>query len=77
MFTLVIREDELTRGGSYMDTFEDEIKSSLPGCHNNHEFVFVSRMCGYERISSIKTVWGSNNAQRRVHMTIHEHLPSR
>ncbi|KAI0530155.1 hypothetical protein GGR58DRAFT_518699 [Xylaria digitata] len=49
IFDMVIDQDEWAGDGTIMDVFEDDL-NQLPTCRNDHEFDFVSSMCGYERI---------------------------
>ncbi|KAI0520845.1 hypothetical protein F5B22DRAFT_598604 [Xylaria bambusicola] len=49
LFDRVIDRDEWAGDGTLMELFEDKV-NQLPICRNDHEFYFVSRMCGYERI---------------------------
>jgi hypothetical protein len=46
-----MESDELAGDPLHMETFEDQIQQ-LSECRNDHEFGFVSGMCGYERVSA-------------------------
>ncbi|KAI0187124.1 hypothetical protein EV127DRAFT_437398 [Xylaria flabelliformis] len=48
IFDRAIDSDEWAGDGTFMETFADDI-NQLPACRNDHEFGFVSSMCGYER----------------------------
>jgi len=54
LFHIAMEIDELTGDGTHLETFEDDIKQ-LPMCRNDHEFGFVSGMCGYKRDVSGRT----------------------
>jgi GNAT superfamily N-acetyltransferase len=45
-----IGRDECTGDGEHMEVFGEAI-AMLPECRNDHEFGYVSGMCGYRRIS--------------------------
>ncbi|KAB5566326.1 hypothetical protein GE09DRAFT_1284130 [Coniochaeta sp. 2T2.1] len=49
LFQLAMDADEFAGDGSHRDFFGDEI-DNLPACRNDHEFGFVSGMCGYQRM---------------------------
>lgn len=49
IFQLAKDRDDLAGDGEHFATFEDDI-TALPACRNDHEFGFVSGMCGYKRI---------------------------
>ena len=51
-FQLAMDQDEFAGDGEHQKTFSDNIEL-LPECRNDHEFGFVSGMCGYERVSGI------------------------
>ncbi|KAN0083849.1 hypothetical protein V8E54_002937 [Elaphomyces granulatus] len=53
LFQRAMESDELAGDPLHLETFEDDIKR-LPICRNDHEFGFVSGMCGYKRISNIQ-----------------------
>jgi len=55
LFEEAMRCDEWAGDGMHMDDHEDDIKK-LPTCRNDHEFGFVSGMCGYKRISTVRYV---------------------
>ncbi|KAJ6076668.1 hypothetical protein N7499_008649 [Penicillium canescens] len=46
-----MESDELAGDPLLMETFEDQIQQ-LPECRNDHEFGFVSGLCGYESVSA-------------------------
>ncbi|TRX96470.1 hypothetical protein FHL15_002742 [Xylaria flabelliformis] len=48
IFDRAIDSDEWAGDGTFMEIFADNI-NQLPTCRNDHEFGFVSSMCGYER----------------------------
>ncbi|KAK5048586.1 hypothetical protein LTR84_005677 [Exophiala bonariae] len=50
-----IEQDKWAGDGNHEEIFSNEI-SKLPECRNDHEFAYVSGMCGYERISLRGTV---------------------
>lgn len=50
LFKSAMDLDEWAGDGMHVDFFEGEI-AKLPACRNDHEFGFVSGMCGYRRIS--------------------------
>ncbi|KAL6240818.1 hypothetical protein RBB50_012233 [Rhinocladiella similis] len=50
-----IEQDEWTGDGEHQDTCGEEI-TNLPECRNDHEFGYVSGMCGYRPISLRRTV---------------------
>ncbi|KXX78615.1 hypothetical protein MMYC01_204488 [Madurella mycetomatis] len=49
IFEMAMNDDEWAGDGSHRDTFGGEI-DALVECRNDHEFGFVSGMCGYKRI---------------------------
>lgn len=49
-FQLAMDQDEFAGDGEHHNVFSDKIEA-LPECRNDHEFGFVSGMCGYARIS--------------------------
>ncbi|KAJ6112318.1 hypothetical protein N7523_008379 [Penicillium sp. IBT 18751x] len=51
LFQRAMESDELAGDPLHMETFGDQILQ-LPECRNDHEFGFVSGMCGYERVSA-------------------------
>ncbi|KAF9775824.1 hypothetical protein IL306_006051, partial [Fusarium sp. DS 682] len=55
LFQGAMEQDEYSGDGHHQDVFEDEI-GKLPECRNDHEFGFVSGMCGYKRISTVNYV---------------------
>jgi GNAT superfamily N-acetyltransferase len=55
LFKEAMNQDELAGDGMHADVFEEDI-TKLPECRNDHEFGFVSGMCGYRRISQIRYV---------------------
>jgi hypothetical protein len=55
LFYNVMEWDEWAGDGMHLHCHEDEIKK-LPVCRNDHEFGFVSGMCGYKRISTVRYV---------------------
>ncbi len=55
VFQTAMDGDELAGDGTHVETFREAI-AKLPGCRNDHEFGFVSGMCGYKRISQIRYV---------------------
>ncbi|KAF2241528.1 hypothetical protein BU26DRAFT_525043 [Trematosphaeria pertusa] len=55
LFESAMQQDELAGDGEHLELFGDEIKA-LPECRNDHEFGFVSGMCGYKRVSHIRFV---------------------
>jgi len=55
LFQQAMNEDELAGDGTHAEIFADDI-TKLPECRNDHEFGFVSGMCGYRRISQIRYV---------------------
>ena len=44
-----IQQDKWTGDGQHQEIFSEEI-ANLPECRNDHEFGYVSGMCGYRRI---------------------------
>ena len=54
IFQRAMENDEFAGDATHLETFEDDIKR-LPICRNDHEFGFVSGMCGYKRVSNIRT----------------------
>jgi hypothetical protein len=50
IFKNAMDEDRWAGDGNHWDVFEDDILQ-LPSCRNDHEFGFVSGMCGFERVS--------------------------
>jgi len=55
VFELALIQDELAGDGQHMEVFKDDIEV-LPECRNDHEFGFVSGMCGYKRVSNNRRV---------------------
>lgn len=55
LFQGAMDQDELTGDGTHTEIFGEDI-TKLPECRNDHEFGFVSGMCGYRRISQIRYV---------------------
>lgn len=55
LFQGAMNEDELAGDGTHVETFGEDV-TELPECRNDHEFGFVSGMCGYRRISQIRYV---------------------
>ncbi|PGH06462.1 hypothetical protein AJ79_06552 [Helicocarpus griseus UAMH5409] len=53
VFERVMQEDEWAGDGEHERTFGNEI-AQLPVCRNDHEFGFVSGMCGYRRMSQVE-----------------------
>jgi hypothetical protein len=55
LFRWAMESDELAGNPSHLrlEAFEAKI-CQVPACPNDHEFGFVSGMCGYERLSPIK-----------------------
>ncbi|ERF74444.1 hypothetical protein EPUS_03882 [Endocarpon pusillum Z07020] len=54
-FQLAMDQDEFAGDSQHQDVFSGQIEA-LPECRNDHEFGFVSGMCGYKRISQIRYV---------------------
>ncbi|RYP67905.1 hypothetical protein DL769_005641 [Monosporascus sp. CRB-8-3] len=52
VFELAMKEDEWAGDGEFAETFAKEI-APLPRCRNDHEFGFVSGMCGHTRVSAM------------------------
>lgn len=50
IFKNAMEEDNWAGDGNHWDIFKDDIRK-LPACRNDHEFGFVSGMCGFERVS--------------------------
>ncbi|OIW24576.1 hypothetical protein CONLIGDRAFT_584115 [Coniochaeta ligniaria NRRL 30616] len=50
IFQAAMEQDEWAGDGTHREIFEENI-DQLPVCRNDHEFGFVSGMCGYERIA--------------------------
>jgi hypothetical protein len=50
-----IEQDEWAGDGEHQEIFSKDI-ASLPECRNDHEFGYVSGMCGYRRISLTSSV---------------------
>jgi hypothetical protein len=50
-----MQQDECTGDGDHEEMFADQI-TNLPECRNDHEFGYVSGMCGYRRICMRPTV---------------------
>jgi GNAT superfamily N-acetyltransferase len=55
LFQGAMNENELAGDGTHVETFGEDV-TKLPECRNDHEFGFVSGMCGYRRISQIRYV---------------------
>jgi hypothetical protein len=55
LFQGAMNEDELAGDGTHVEPFGEDV-TELPECRNDHEFGFVSGMCGYRRISQIRYV---------------------
>jgi GNAT superfamily N-acetyltransferase len=55
LFEMAMNHDELAGDGDHKSVFEHDI-AALPECRNDHEFGFVSSMCGYKRVSNIVRV---------------------
>lgn len=55
LFEMAMQQDELAGDGEHREIFGDGI-DKLPTCRNDHEFGFVSGMCGYKRVSNIQYV---------------------
>jgi len=52
LFEAAMNQDLFAGDGEHYEVFQDEIEQ-LPECRNDHEFGFVSGMCGYERVGQI------------------------
>ncbi|KAI1129069.1 hypothetical protein F5Y10DRAFT_277023 [Nemania abortiva] len=53
LFDRAMDADEWAGDGTLMEVYEEDIEAPIhqfPACRNDHEFGFVSRMCGYEGI---------------------------
>jgi hypothetical protein len=50
-----MEQDEFMGDGHYQEILSDVI-AKLPECRNDHEFGYVSGMCGYRRISPVRNV---------------------
>ncbi|KAI1401892.1 hypothetical protein F4819DRAFT_306770 [Hypoxylon fuscum] len=50
LFKKAMDQDKWSGDGEFSEVFGDEVKE-LPKCRNDHEFGFVSGMCGYKRVS--------------------------
>ena len=48
LFEAAMHQDWLAGDGGFLEAYRDEILK-LPRCRNDHEFGFVSAMCGYKR----------------------------
>lgn len=55
LFQRAMESDEFAGDPLHLECHEDYIEK-LPGCRNDHEFGFVSGMCGYERVSDVAYV---------------------
>jgi ribosomal protein S18 acetylase RimI-like enzyme len=55
LFQRAVESDELVGDSLHPETLSTEI-CRLPECRNDHEFGFVSGMCGYERVSAMDYV---------------------
>ncbi|KAK4031568.1 hypothetical protein C8A01DRAFT_21238 [Parachaetomium inaequale] len=55
LFERAMESDAWAGDGMLVENHGDEIKN-LPVCRNDHEFGFVSGMCGYKRISAVRYV---------------------
>jgi GNAT superfamily N-acetyltransferase len=55
LFYAAMSQDLFAGDGEHYKVFRDEIKQ-LPACRNDHEFGFVSSMCGYKRVSKIRYI---------------------
>ncbi|KAH7013298.1 hypothetical protein EDB80DRAFT_863261 [Ilyonectria destructans] len=55
IFERAMAQDEWAGDGEHMNVFEEDIKG-LATCRNDHEFGFVSGMCGYKRVSTVRYV---------------------
>lgn len=55
IFKDAMEEDNWAGDGNHWDVFKDDIRK-LPACRNDHEFGFVSGMCGFKRVTHIKYV---------------------
>jgi len=61
VFDAAMDQDLFAGSGDHYRAFRDEIEQ-LPECRNDHEFGFVSGMCGFKRVNQIRYVIGSNGA---------------
>ncbi|KAI5462000.1 hypothetical protein BGZ63DRAFT_203483 [Mariannaea sp. PMI_226] len=52
LFERAMNQDVWSGDGSHQRDFGGEIKE-LPQCRNDHEYGFVSGMCGYQRVSPV------------------------
>lgn len=55
LFKQAMDQDDWSGDGTFSQIFGDQIKE-LPECRNDHEFGFVSGMCGYKRVKQIRYV---------------------
>jgi hypothetical protein len=55
LFQRAVESDKLVGDSLHPETLSAEI-CRLPECRNDHEFGFVSGMCGYERVSAMDYV---------------------
>jgi hypothetical protein len=55
LFKQAMEQDWLAGDGQFLEDYEDEILK-LPECRNDHEFGFVSGMCGYKRVGQIEYI---------------------
>jgi hypothetical protein len=55
LFATAMSQDWWSGDGQHQYCFGDDIKE-LPECRNDHEFGFVSGMCGFKRISTVNDV---------------------
>jgi hypothetical protein len=52
LFEAAMDQDWLAGDGEFLEAFRDEILK-LPECRNDHEFGFVSVMCGYKMVNQV------------------------
>ncbi|KAK3896882.1 hypothetical protein C8A05DRAFT_20243 [Staphylotrichum tortipilum] len=52
LFDQAMHQDEWAGDGVHLESHQEEI-GRLPVCRNDHEFGFVSGMCGYKRVSVV------------------------
>ncbi|KAF2501208.1 hypothetical protein BU16DRAFT_449914 [Lophium mytilinum] len=55
IFKKAMEQDMWAGDGEHWSDFEDDIRK-LPYCRNDHEFAFVSGMCGFKRVSRMRYV---------------------
>ncbi|KAI9696516.1 MAG: hypothetical protein M1820_008144 [Bogoriella megaspora] len=55
VFNRAMEQDRWAGDGEHYEIFKNDI-DQLPECRNDHEFGFVSGMCGYRRVSNVRLI---------------------